>query len=333
MKNINLQKFLKLGFLVLFLVGLIVFAVRGNFKFFEGNDSIVIDFIEVETMDSDLVEQEFNSLISKFQTTNISSIDRESKEINLVGLNTNQVTELVGENNYAKSSLNYPGLFQGALKSEYIYIAALISIFVIGYIFVVRLRKLTFSFKDFSIFAVKVMLLFIVQTVSYIGLLSLISRVYEIKYVDMYSILALNLITAFIFLKVSSLQNFASLNNFYLSLSSLIKSDKLNIIKIVLLFVILLPFGFGVKIISTLALLVFAILFAIYSLELYVRVNLEGIRLSIPERETVTSMVRNIRIRKSPILPLKGPINDASKVKKKTDPKKKKKKEKNKNRR
>lgn len=333
MKIFNLNKILKYLFLIVLIIGIVVFAVKGQFRFFEGNDSIMFKPIS-EIPDGVNIDDEFNSLINKFSIQSISSIDRNSKELKIVGFTESQAREVLGDQGNFELVQEYPTLNQSNLKAEFITISTLIGVYTVGYIFVLKLRKINIRFKTFSIFAIKVILLFIIQTISFIGLMALISRVYEIKILDLYSILVLNLVTSFMFIKLTSSETFSSLAGLYLDIVDLIKNNKGNLLKIAILLTIFLPFGFGIKIVSTLLFILLAIFFSVYSLELYNRANIEGARLALPNRDSVTSMVRSIRIRNTPFMSPKASSSTvSSKNRKKTETKKKRKKEKNKNRR
>ena len=177
--------------IILVLGSLVILFLNQGLHFAYYKNEIRVKVEKIEDFDKLLDLKNISSLNRSEQKVSIQNETRSSvdEQIQKIGIENAEVNEVVVNSDFEEVSLSLIN------TSLLILIAGILSI----YYFIFRNKLKNFDLREISKLTGKFALDYMILTVGFTGLLSLLSRIYSVRDIDLYSIIILNIFSILFF--------------------------------------------------------------------------------------------------------------------------------------
>jgi hypothetical protein len=242
--------------IILVLGSLVILFLNQGLHFAYYKNEIRVKVEKIEDFDKILDLKNISSLNRSEQKVSIQNETRSSvdEQIQKIGIENAEVNEVVVNSDFEEVSLSLIN------TSLLILIAGILSI----YYFIFRNKLKNFDLREISKLTGKFALDYMILTVGFTGLLSLLSRIYSVRDIDLYSIIILNIFSILFFalFLTENLEDRIKEESIISKVGEFIRPLRVITVVLILIIFATLVFSLGIKFVIPGVLLISAITLA-----------------------------------------------------------------------
>jgi hypothetical protein len=242
--------------IILVLGSLVILFLNQGLHFAYYKNEIRVKVEKIEDFDKLLDLKNISSLNRSEQKVSIQNETRSSvdEQIQKIGIENAEVNEVVVNSDFEEVSLSLIN------TSLLILIAGILSI----YYFIFRNKLKNFDLREISKLTGKFALDYMILTVGFTGLLSLLSRIYSVRDIDLYSIIILNIFSILFFalFLTENLEDRIKEESIISKVGEFIRPLRVITVVLILIIFATLVFSLGIKFVIPGVLLISAITLA-----------------------------------------------------------------------